>query len=229
MLLQRLCHFWELTKSIYVLLSAHPINKRRTKEGKLPANMIILRGVGGKNSMDPISKICHIKCACIAGDLTVHGIAKMAGMDLYAEEEFTGGLDTNYIGKANLAIKLLQKGYDWIIVHVKAPDLAGHDNLPWKKVEIASKIDQMIGHLMKSVDLQKCYLSYTSDHSTPCQLGDHSGDPVPTIIAGSDVIKDSVVKTGESFFINGSLNNLKANDIFRIQMDLMGASKKYGA
>ena len=191
--------------------------------------MIILRGVGKKNSMEPITEICHIKCACIAGDLTVHGIAKMAGMDLYAHKQFTGGFETDYLGKAELAVKLLQEGYDWIIVHVKAPDLAGHDNLPWKKVEIAAKIDQMIGYLMKSVDLNNCYLSYTSDHSTPCHLGDHSGDPVPTIIAGSDVIKDSVVKTGESFFINGSLNNLTANDIFRIQMDLMGVSQKYGA
>jgi 2,3-bisphosphoglycerate-independent phosphoglycerate mutase len=220
---------WELTKKIYTVLSAHPVNKGRINEGKLPANMIILRGVGKKNGMDPISEICHIKCACIAGDLTVHGIAKMAGMKLYTKEMFTGGFDTDYLGKAELAVNLLKKGYDWIIVHIKAPDLAGHDNLPWKKVEIAAKIDQMIGYLMKSVDLKDCYLSYTSDHSTPCQLGDHSGDPVPTIIAGSDVIKDSVVKTGESFFINGSLNNLNANDIFRIQMDLMGVSKKYGA
>lgn len=220
---------WELTEKIYQIFSNHPVNKAREKEGRLPANMITLRGAGGKNGMPPLSDRYPIKCACIAGDLTIHGVAKMAGMDLYLRDEFTGGFDTDYLGKAKLAIQLLEKGYNWIIVHIKSSDLAGHDNLPWKKVECAAKVDQVIGYLMNHIDLKECYLAYTSDHSTPCHLGDHSGDPVPTIIGGGDVNQDSVQQTGESYFINGSLHNLTANDIFRIQMDLLGVTEKYGA
>lgn len=220
---------WELTEKIYQVFSKHPVNKARELEGRLPANMITLRGVGAKNGMPLLRDRYPIKCACIAGDLTIHGVAKMAGMDLFLREGFTGGFDTDYLGKAELAVELLGKGYDWIIVHIKSSDLAGHDNLPWKKVESAAKVDQVIGYLMKNIDLQDCYLAYTSDHSTPCHLGDHSGDPVPTIIGGGDVVRDSVQKTGESYFINGSLHNLTANDIFRIQMDLMGMTEKYGA
>lgn len=87
----------------------------------------------------------------------------------------------------------------------------------------------MIGMLMKEIDMNQCYLSVTADHSTPCEAKDHTGDGVPTIIAGGDVRKDCVTMAGESYFMGGSLNNLTANDIFMLQMDLMGVTEKVGS
>lgn len=220
---------WELTNKIYSILSSHSINKEREKEDKLPANMIIVRGPGKKPSMHTISEQYDLKCGCVAGDLTIHGIAKMTGMDSFMSSSFTGGFDTDVLGKARMGIKLLKEGYDWVVIHVKAPDLAGHDNLPDKKVESAEKIDGLIGLLIDNLDLDNCYISFTADHSTPCEVRDHTGDPVPTIISGGDVRKDGISQAGESYFSKGSLHNLTANDIFMLQMDLMGFTKKYGA
>jgi len=69
----------------------------------------------------------------------------------------------------------------------------------------------------------------TADHSTPCKVRDHTSDPVPSFISGIDVRRDGILKTGETYFKNGSLNNLCANDLFMIQMDFMGFTKKFGA
>ena len=116
-----------------------------------------------------------------------------------------------------------------MVVHVKGTDLAGHDNLPDKKVEIIEAVDRMVGQLLAGLDLNECYFALTADHSTPCEAGDHTGDGVPTLIAGGDVRRDAVTTAGESAFMQGALNNLTANDIFMLQMDLMGFTKKVGS
>ena len=70
----------------------------------------------------------------VAGDKTVGGIARLAGMDYYIRDSFTGSFDTDLMGKARLAAELLkEKKYDWVVLHIKGTDLAGHDNRPDKK------------------------------------------------------------------------------------------------
>lgn len=87
----------------------------------------------------------------------------------------------------------------------------------------------MVEYILDNIDKSKCYVSFTADHSTPCEARDHTGDGVPTIIWGEDVRRDDVKVAWEKYFMNGSLNNLTARDIFMLQMDLMGFTKKRGA
>lgn len=94
--------------------------------------------------------------------------------------------------KGRKAVEYINKGYDWVIIHIKATDLAGHDNLPLKKVEVIEKIDKMVEYILDNIDKSKCYVSFTADHSTPCEARDHTGDGVPTIIWGEDVRRDDV-------------------------------------
>lgn len=220
---------WEFTRKSTEILNKHWLNIERVSKGLLPANVIITRGAGQKMAFDSIFIKNGIKSACIAGDMTVLGIAGIVGMDVFTDETFTGSFDTNLKGKATLAVDLLGKGYDWIVLHIKATDLAGHDNRPDLKVEMIEKIDRMMGDIVKNIDLDRCLISFTSDHSTPCVVRDHSGDGVPTIITGCGSRKDAVRFCGESDFSGGCLNGLTANEIFSIQMDLMGFSNKIGS
>lgn len=220
----------EFTMKAYEILKELPLNREREDKGLKPANVVLTRGAGQKTEMASLHKLYGIRAACIAGDQTVGGIAELAGMDYYTEDGFTGSFDTDVMGKARLALELLQKrGYDWVVLHIKGTDLAGHDNLPDKKKEIVEKTDDMLGYLLERLDLNTCYLAFTADHSTPCEAYDHTGDGVPTFIAGADVRKDRVTQVGERYFMEGALNNLTANDIFRLQMDLMGFMKKVGS
>ncbi|MEG0854174.1 MAG: 2,3-bisphosphoglycerate-independent phosphoglycerate mutase [Angelakisella sp.] len=219
----------EFTAKAVQLLSEHPLNKERTAQGKPCANVVITRGAGQKTEMPSIQKKYGIKAACIAGDVTVGGIATLTGMDYYTASSFTGGFETDLQGKAELALRLFEDGYAWVVLHVKGTDLAGHDNLPRKKIEIIEAVDGMVGFLLTRLNLNDCYLSLTADHSTPCEAGDHTGDGVPTLIAGGDVRRDGVGSVGETPFMMGALQNLTANDIFMLQMDLMGYTEKVGS
>jgi 2,3-bisphosphoglycerate-independent phosphoglycerate mutase len=223
-------NLWEFTLRSYEILKDHPLNKQRHAQGLQMANVIITRGAGQQKYIPSIKDIYNIKAACVAGDLTVGGIAELVGMDYFTHESFTGSFDTNLLGKANMVVDLLnEKKYNWVVMHVKATDLAGHDNLPIVKREMIEKVDDVIGHILSKIDLNKCYVSFTADHSTPCEARDHTGDGVPTIIAGGDVRKDMVTSAGEAQFMAGSLNNLTANDIFMLQMDLLGFTEKVGS
>jgi 2,3-bisphosphoglycerate-independent phosphoglycerate mutase len=221
---------WEFTKKAYGILKEHPINKERIQKGLKPANIILTRGAGQKTEMVSLKDRYKIRAACVAGDKTVGGIARLAGMDYYIRDSFTGSFDTDLMGKARLAAELLkEKKYDWVVLHIKGTDLAGHDNRPDKKKEIVEQADQMLGYLLNELDLEQCYISFTADHSTPCKVGDHSGDGVPTFIAGGDVRRDKVDMAGERYFMEGALEGLTANDIFRLQMNYMGFMEKVGS
>ena len=223
-------NLWEFTQSAYGILSEHPVNKERAEEGLLSANTIITRGAGLEQYMPTLKERFHLKAACVAGDATVGGIAQLAGMDYFTEESFTGSFDTDLTRKVLLTAKLInEEKYDWVVMHVKATDLAGHDNIPLVKKAMIEKIDASIGILLEKIDLNSCYLTITADHSTPCEARDHTGDGVPTIIAGGDVRRDGVTSAGESAFMAGSLNNLTANDIFMLQMDYLGFTEKVGS
>lgn len=219
----------ELSEKFYAILTLHPVNHDRRKNHLVPANMILLRGVGKEIQAPKVTEKFGIRGACVAGDRTVLGIARMSGLDTFHHPSFTAGFDTDFEGKAKLAVEKLEQGYDWVVLHVKSPDLAGHDDLPFVKVKMAEKFDQMVGYILQHVCLEDCYIGYTSDHSTPCSRRDHSGDPVPTFLAGSDVRKMELRGFGEKYLSHGVLNNLTANEFFLTQMDYLGVVPKLGA
>lgn len=222
-------NLWEFTRNAMDILKDHPVNEERVRNGLLPANVILTRGPGQLNAIPSTAKKVGIRGLCIAGDITVGGIARLVGFDYYLQDSFTGGYTTDIMGKAEKAVQSIEEGYDWVIVHVKGTDLAGHDNQPMEKVRIIEEIDAMAGYIMNHVEKDRCYIAFTADHSTPCEAKDHTGDGVPTIIWGQDVRRDKVEKAGETYFMEGALQNLRARDIFALQMDLMGFSKKRGA
>ncbi len=222
-------NLWEFTRRAIDILKSHPVNQERVRKGLLPANVVITRGPGQLSAIPSTARQVGIRGMCIAGDVTVGGIARLVGFDYYFQDSFTGGFTTDIMGKAWKAVESIKEGYDWVIVHVKGTDLAGHDNQPMEKVRIIEEIDSMAGYFMEHIDRNACYISFTADHSTPCEARDHTGDGVPTIIWGKDVRQDKVERAGETYFMEGALQNLRARDIFTLQMDLMGFSKKRGA
>ena len=215
-------------KDSYERLKDHPVNKRRIAEGLPPANIILPRGAGAFPDIIPFTEKYDISAACVAGVGMIKGICGVCGLDVIALPECcTGGCDSDFTSKAKMALKTLEK-YDFVLMNAKAPDVCGHDYDPLKKSEIIKRLDVMAGHFRENFP-DDLVIVFTADHSTPCSLGDHSGDPVPiTIYTPGNVMDDASVYS-ESGCAHGRIGRIRGKCIVPICMDLAERVDKFGA
>ncbi|MGB9683495.1 MAG: 2,3-bisphosphoglycerate-independent phosphoglycerate mutase [Candidatus Bathyarchaeales archaeon] len=218
----------ELTQKFHEILKEHPVNKERVARGQPPANIILLRGAGTLPKIKPIGEIYGVDAACVAATSLIRGVCKAAGMHLLDVEGATGTAQTNYMAKAKAAVKALEKS-DFVLLHVKAPDVASHDGNIKQKVEVIEKIDRMLAYILNKADLGETYVTLTADHTTSCVTGNHEGDPVPLAIMGPYVRGDDVEEFGERTCAKGGLGRLKGKDLMPILMNFLGKVKKFGA
>lgn len=208
-------------------LAAHPVNIRRQKQGLLPANSILTRGGGQFRAMAQIPQVHGFRGCCIAGESTVLGMARLTGYTALSDPSFTADLATKYELKAAMALQAL-KDNDLVFVHLKATDLAGHDNLPDEKVMAIELFDAMVGQLHKNLPPETC-LALAADHSTPCEVGEHTGEPVPVVIYGEGVRTDTVAGFDEIACAQGGLGRINGTGFITGIFDYMGYSKKRGS
>ena len=218
----------ELLRQFHGILKDHPVNKDRVKRGLLPANIVLCRGAGTIPNVKAISKIYDVKTACVGAVPLVRGVCKAAGMDLINVKGATGTPQTDYMAKAEATVRIL-KEYDFVLLHVKATDVASHDGNFKQKIEIIEKIDEMLEYLLNNIDLDSTYIAVTADHTTSCLTRDHEGDPVPLAIFGPHVRKDEVEKYDERSCARGGLNRIRGRDLMPILMNLIEKVKKFGA
>jgi 2,3-bisphosphoglycerate-independent phosphoglycerate mutase len=198
------------------ILSEHPANKERKQNGQLPANYLLLRGAGFFREVMPFNEKYNLKSCCIAGAGLYKGIARFFKMDLAAIKAATGGKDSNIENKISKAVEMLGN-YDFVWVHIKATDLYSHDGDFNGKKEVLEKIDKRL-EIIKNVD---CLKVITGDHSTPCEVKDHSNEPVPILISGNLGEKGLLEKFGEKNCKKGKLGIIIGKDLMPKIMDLM--------
>jgi 2,3-bisphosphoglycerate-independent phosphoglycerate mutase len=218
----------DLMQEFHKVLKEHAVNKERAKH-KLPvANMVLCRGAGTIPKIAPLSEVFGIKAACVAAVPLIRGVCKVAGMKLINVKGATGTIQTDYMAKARAAVEAL-KTNDFVLLHVKATDVASHDGNFKLKIEVVQKIDEMLGFILDHVGLNSTYLAVTADHTTSCVTGNHEGDPVPVVISGPYVRRDGVVEFGERSCARGGLNRIRGTDLMHTLMDLIEKTKKFGA
>jgi 2,3-bisphosphoglycerate-independent phosphoglycerate mutase len=209
-------------------LKDHPVNKRRIKEGLLPANIMLTRGAGSFPNIQPFPEKYGLKAACVAGVGMIKGICEVCGLDVIdLPDDCTGGVSSNFVTKAKVAMKVL-KEYDFVLMNVKAPDVAGHDGDHMLKCNIVKRLDEMAGYF-KDNFREDLVIVFTADHSTPCSLGDHSGDPVPITVYTPGNVMDDAVKFSESGCAHGRIGRIRGVYIMPMCLDLADRTEKFGA
>ena len=117
------------------------------------------------------------------------GIAVGAGMKNISVEGANGQLHTNYEGKAQAAADaLLKEGFDFVYVHVEAPDEMGHQGSAERKAESIEYLDQrLIRKLKEELDAsgEPYRMLVLPDHPTPVCVRTHTADPVPYLLYDS--------------------------------------------
>ena len=171
----------------------------------------------------------HIVGGCVVGESTVKGVALMSGFKVYTSPSLTANLDTDLDEKARLTLEAL-RDCNVVVVHIKGADIASHDNDPAGKIEFLERVDTMVGKVVQTLEHpEQTYMGLTADHSTPCAIREHSADPVPVVVAGDDVLVDSVERYGERDCARGALSRINANEFLLTLLDLIGVTYRFGA
>ena len=179
----------EMQKKSYEILSKHPINLERKARGLNPANSCWFWGAGTRPALSSFEEKNHKKGAMISAVDLLKGIAVGAGMKNIEVEGANGQLHTNYEGKAQAAADvLLKEGYDFVYVHVEAPDEMGHQGSVERKVQAIEYLDQrLIVHLKEALDTsgEDYRMMILPDHPTPICVRTHTSDPIPYLLYDS--------------------------------------------
>lgn len=178
-----------MMKRSYDILVDHPINIERKKKGLNPANSCWFWGAGTKPALYPFEDRAHVKGAMISAVDLLKGIAVGTSMKVITVEGANGGLDTNYEGKAQAAVDVLTKeGYDFVYVHLEAPDEMGHQGSVEKKVKAIERLDsRIIKPIVERLEAagEEFRMVILPDHPTPICIRTHSAENVPYLLYDS--------------------------------------------
>ena len=180
-----------MTKRSYEILKDHPLNAKRKRQGKNPANSFWFWGAGTKPALSSFQEMTGKTGAMISAVDLLKGIAVGASMKVIAVDGANGGLNTNYEGKAQAAVEALTKGgCDFVYVHLEAPDEMGHQGSAERKVQAIENLDQRIVRPivegLKAAGEEFC-MAVLPDHPTPVSIRTHTSDNVPYLLYDSTI------------------------------------------
>ncbi|MBT3354156.1 MAG: cofactor-independent phosphoglycerate mutase [Candidatus Scalindua sp.] len=178
---------FELMRDSFHLLENHEVNAVRTDLGENPANMIWLWGQGKRPTLTPFEELYGISGAVITGVDLLRGLATYIGWNIIEVPGATAYLDTDYDAKAQYAIEALET-HDLVLVHIEAPDEAGHEGNTHEKIRAIENIDKkIVGPVLDALNKYDDFrILVLPDHYTPISKRTHTSDPVPFAIYGSN-------------------------------------------
>lgn len=178
----------ELMTASAQLFEKNEINEVRRQLQENPATQVWLWGQGKRCQLEPFSKRFGIRGGLVAGTDLIKGLASLAGWENIQVPGATGYLDTDYQAKGRAAIAAL-KNYDLVVVHVEAPDEAGHNGDAKAKLAALESIDKhIVGPVLEELRKAKQWrMLICPDHPTPVRLRTHVAKAVPFALAGENI------------------------------------------
>ena len=163
------------------IFAEHPVNRARVARGLRPATQIWPWGFGKAMALQPYPERYGLRGGVITAVDLVRGLAELCGLEVIRVPGATGWIDTDYAGKAQAAIACLRR-FDFVYVHVEAPDECGHKGIAEEKVRAIENFDrQVVAPVWAALeaDGQPYRLIVCTDHRTPIAKRGHTSDPVP--------------------------------------------------
>jgi 2,3-bisphosphoglycerate-independent phosphoglycerate mutase len=213
-----------LTRRAGDILHEHPVNQPRRAAGKNDATAVWFWGQGRRPAVPTLKDRFGVEGSVISAVDLVNGLGRLAGLDVITVPGATGFLDTDYAAKARYGLDSLKRR-DFLLLHIEAPDEAGHMGRSDYKVEAIERIDELIlGPLLAELPrFGEWALLLMPDHATPSILKTHSNEAVPFAIlrGGKSAIKsgDAVRRYTEA---EGSRTGLVLKHGFRLIESLFG-------
>ncbi len=200
-------------------LHAHPVNAARRRNGLAPLDVPVTKWASRIDpDMPPFERHIGIRGGAVTDTALYRGLARLLGMH---------GVDIPYDAAAphddmrrrlDAAAALLGDA-DFVHVHVKATDAAGHTKDPAYKRDVIAATAAGLDGLPALAE--RAIVAVTGDHATPSSGSLlHSGDPTPLVVAGPGIRADAVERFGERPALCGELGRLNAADILPLLLGL---------
>lgn len=213
----------DMMKKSYDILVNHPINIKRKEMGLNPANSAWFWGAGTRPALQSFAEKTGKRGAMISAVDLLKGIAVGSDMDNIIVEGANGGLHTNYTGKMQAAADaLLKEAYDFVYIHVEAPDEMGHQGLVNEKIQAIENIDKyIVGPLVEIMEQSgEAYrMLILPDHPTPIRVRTHTSGPIPYLLY------DSTKQLGSNETYNeivGNTSGIVRKDGYQLMEVLLG-------
>ena len=188
----------DLMKRSEAVLREHPVNVKRRFRGDIPATIIwLFWGTGKVPDMPSFQQVYGLNGALTSGVDLLQGISQMVGMDVLDISGVTDGMDNDYAAQAAGALKALEE-HDLVVIHIEAPDEAGHAGAINDKIEAIQKVDKDILGQIRSWREGSLRLLVMPDHPTPIKVQTHTGEPVPFMLWGEGFTANGAKRFTES-------------------------------
>jgi len=187
--------------------------------GKVPANMIMLRGFARYPNLPTYRTCFGLRAAAIAAGGMYRGVAKLVGMQVL-------DLDGDSLADEFTALEKNWNDFDFFYLHIKNTDTCGERGDFWGKVRTIEEVDGLVPRLMA---LDPDVVIVSGDHSSPAILKSHSWHPVPTLLYSKVIRPDGLSEFGERICARGSLGLIRAKDVMPIALANAHRLAKFGA
>lgn len=203
----------DMMKQSGIILRSHPLNQQRRELGLKPATSVWFWGEGRKPVLPSFKEKYGLSGSVVTAVDLVRGLGISAGLTPIKVEGATGGVHTNFAGKARAALSELKRGQDFVYVHIESPDEAGHQGSLKSKIWSIEQIDKdVFGEILSQLDdFPELRIMLLPDHPTPISLKTHTSEPVPFMIYDKNqpqinphlVYNESTAAAGNRFIANG--------------------------
>jgi 2,3-bisphosphoglycerate-independent phosphoglycerate mutase len=205
------------------ILRAHPVNLARREKGQVEANAVWFWGQGMRPAVPTLKERFGIEGSVISAVDLVNGIGRLAGLELIKVPGATGFLDTDYAAKARYGLDALRRR-DFLLLHIEAPDEAGHMGRADLKTEAIERIDELILAPMIAglAAMGEFALLLQPDHATPSKLKTHSPEPVPFALMTSKAYARPGAHARRYTEAAGKATGIEVTDGYRLIESLFG-------
>jgi 2,3-bisphosphoglycerate-independent phosphoglycerate mutase len=205
------------------ILRDHPVNRARRAASKPEATSVWFWGQGTRPAVPTLRDRFGVDGSVISAVDLVNGLGRLAGLERIQVPGATGFLDTDYAAKARYGLDSL-KSRDFLLLHIEAPDEAGHMGRADLKTEAIERIDELIigPMLVGLAALGEFTILLMPDHPTPCKLKTHSNEAVPFAILTSHAAAERPTTSRRYTEADAARTGVLVRDGYRLIETLFG-------
>jgi 2,3-bisphosphoglycerate-independent phosphoglycerate mutase len=174
-------------------------------------DVVTTKWAGVRGKVPPFDAWIGAPGGAVTSARVYRGFAALLGMrDVPIPSSEPVGQDISE--RIDAAAGLIDEGTDFVHVHTKATDEAGHTKTPTSKRNVLEQVDSGLTKLLELAT--RAVVLVTGDHATPSTTGMlHAGEPTPLVVVGPSVRADSVELFGERWAQSGALGIIRADEI----------------